>query len=69
VKSEKINVTLTYGVLRGGVKTKGGVKLSILYGKDSCEKGCITFKNINTIWKDVKIEVTIYTSHFSFVFG
>ncbi len=31
MKSEKINVTLVYGVLRG-VKIKGGVKLSILYG-------------------------------------
>jgi hypothetical protein len=31
VKSEKINVTLAYGVLRGGVKIKGGVKLSIIY--------------------------------------
>jgi hypothetical protein len=31
VKSGKINVTLAYGVLRGGVKIKGGLKLSIIY--------------------------------------
>jgi hypothetical protein len=28
----KINVTLDYPLLRGGVKIKGGVKLSIIYG-------------------------------------
>jgi hypothetical protein len=33
VKSEKINVTLAYGVLGGGgEKIKGGVKLSDIYG-------------------------------------
>jgi len=44
VKGEKINVTLDYGVLRGGVKIKGGVKLSILYGKQSLRfRGTIYF--------------------------
>jgi hypothetical protein len=33
VKSEKINCALPFGVLRGGLKIKGGVKLSILYGR------------------------------------
>jgi hypothetical protein len=32
VKSEKNSVTLPYGFLRGGVKIKGGVKLSVIYG-------------------------------------
>ena len=32
VKSELINVTLGYGVLMGGVKIKGGVIFSNLYG-------------------------------------
>jgi hypothetical protein len=32
VKSEKINFALPFGVFRRGVKIKGGVTLSILYG-------------------------------------
>ncbi len=48
VSSETINMTLGYGVIRGGVKFKGGLIFSIIYGRVPPLLWFHLMKNVNT---------------------